>query len=109
MEDEGSRSDVRIDVVYVSGVLPDDDLDALVTACQKELGDRSRNFLVTASPHSHSVLSAQASILSSNPLEALTALDTALHRALITTGLFDRFDVSRRMLHAGPWFPPSWA
>ncbi|GAA1549855.1 hypothetical protein GCM10009678_35840 [Actinomadura kijaniata] len=37
-----------------------------------------------------------------SPLAALTALDGALGDALLDTGLFEEFDVSRRVLHAAP-------
>ncbi|MGI5163608.1 hypothetical protein ACQEU3_04565 [Spirillospora sp. CA-253888] len=48
------------------------------------------------------------------PLAAITGLDGALDRALLDTGLFEEFDVSRRLLHVapadvaarlGPWSP----
>jgi hypothetical protein len=37
-----------------------------------------------------------------SPLDALTRLDSAVLAALVTTGLFEEFDVARRQLTAGP-------
>ena len=37
-----------------------------------------------------------------SPLDALTRLDEAVLRALMTTGLFEEFDVARRRLEIGP-------
>ena len=61
-----------------------------------------RDLVVTMSPDSVSVVSVSATVDAVNPRAALALVDEALDRALMTTGLFEEFDVTGKVLRAAP-------
>ncbi|MFC6881825.1 MULTISPECIES: hypothetical protein [Actinomadura] len=74
---------------------------------QRDEQDEARRVLAGAVPAALTPGPGGTVILSAvldadGPLAALTALDEHLQRALMSTGLFEEFDVSGRILHVAP-------
>lgn len=85
--------------------------DALVAAALAELRQVDPDLEVSdfaVSPRSDGVVVVQAVLAGINirhmtdPLDALTKLDGSLKRALISSGLYEEFDVARRCLRVVP-------
>jgi hypothetical protein len=53
-------------------------------------------------PERAGVLIVSASLSAARPLAALSMVDEALDRALMTTGLFEEFDVTGKVLRVAP-------
>jgi hypothetical protein len=57
---------------------------------------------VTVRSGTHDVVRATGTIRAGRPLDAVAKLSDALDRALLMTGLFERFDSTGRVLRVGP-------
>jgi hypothetical protein len=85
--------------MYLGGTLPPDGYQALVDAVRAAAqGDVS----CAVAPDAYDVFVVTSAVRAPNPLAALAALDAALDRSLIATGLFEEFDVSGKVLYVGP-------
>ena len=54
------------------------------------------------SPDAVSIVTVSATVDAANPRAALALVDEALDRALMTTGLFEEFDVTGKVLRVAP-------
>ena len=54
------------------------------------------------SPDAISIVTVRATVDAANPRAALAMVDEALDRALMTTGLFEEFDVTGKVLRVAP-------
>ena len=94
---------LRIDRDDLPGGRLDDDRRQMLTAEIKVPGARAdRDLVVTMSPESVSIVTVTATVDAANPRAALALVDEALDRALITTGLFEEFDVTGKVLRVAP-------
>jgi hypothetical protein len=57
---------------------------------------------ITVLPGSRSVLSISASLLANKPSTALGTVEEALDQALMSTGLFEEFDVTGKVIRVAP-------
>jgi hypothetical protein len=57
---------------------------------------------ISTSSHPYSIVTIESRNRGENPLTILKLLDDILLRALMTTGLFEEFDVSGRVLQVAP-------
>jgi hypothetical protein len=99
----GKRSyRARIEVTYLGGSLPDDAAEALAGAVSEAAaGIASRlSFAVSAQNYDTVVLS--ATVRGGSSVEAITNLNAALDDAMFRTGLFERFDVTGKVLRIAP-------
>jgi hypothetical protein len=86
-------------VTYLGGTLPPDGYQALADAVRAVAqGDVS----CAVAPGAYDVFVVTSAVRAPNPLEALAGLDAALNRGLLATGLFEKFDVTGKVLYAGP-------
>jgi hypothetical protein len=99
---DGRQFCALIEITYAAGTLPADTRDALVSAIAAAMGGPA-DLSFTVSSHPYSVIAVRARLRGTDPLAAITRLDTALDRSLMTTGLFEEFDVSGRVLRVAPW------
>lgn len=98
----GRRYCVLIEITYAGGRLADE-LRQMLTAEIRVPGTRAgRNLVVTVSPDSVSIITVTAAVDAANPRAALAVVDEALDRALMTTGLFEEFDVTGKVLRVAP-------
>jgi hypothetical protein len=89
----------QIGTTYLGGTLPPDGYQALAEAVRTVApGDVT----CTVAPEAYDVFVVTSAVGAPNPLEALTGLNAALDRALLVTGLFEEFDVSGKVIYAGP-------
>ena len=98
----GRRFCVLIEMTYAGGRL-DDDRRQMLTAEINLPGARTgRDLVVTMSPDAVSIVTVSATVDAANLLAALALVDEALDRALMTTGLFEEFDVTGKVLRVAP-------
>jgi hypothetical protein len=98
----GRRYCVLIEMTYAGGRL-DDDRRQMLTAEINVPGARAnRDLVVTMSPDAVSIVTVSATVDAANPRAALALVDEALDRALMTTGLFEEFDVTGKVLRVAP-------
>jgi hypothetical protein len=96
------RYRVIIEVSYAGGRLADE-LRRMLAAQISVPGARTgQDIIVGVSPERAGVLIVSASVSAARPLAALSMVDEALNRALMTTGLFEGFDVTGKMLRVAP-------
>ena len=96
------RYRVIIEITYAGGRLADDRRQML-TAEFNVPGTRSgRDAVITVSPDSVSIVKVSATVDAANPRGALAVVDDALDRALMMTGLFEKFDVTGKVLRVAP-------
>jgi hypothetical protein len=98
----GRRYCVLIEMTYAGGRL-DDDRSQMLTAEINVPGARAdRDLVITMSPDAVSIVTVSATVDAANPRAALALVDEALDRALMTTGLFEEFDVTGKVLRVAP-------
>jgi hypothetical protein len=98
----GRRYCVQIEMTYAGGRLADERRQMLKAEI-KVPGDRAdADLAVTMSADPVSILTVSATINAANPRAALALVDDALDRALMTTGLFEEFDVTGKVLRVAP-------
>ena len=86
-------------MTYLGGTLPLDGYQALVDAVQAVApGDVS----CAVATDAYDIFVVTSAVRAPNALAALAGLDAALDRGLLATGLFEEFDVSGKVLYAGP-------
>ena len=89
-------------MTYAGGRL-EDDRRQMLTAENNVPGARAnRDLVVTMSPDAVSIVTVSATVDAANPRAALALADEALDRALMTTGLFEEFDVTGKVLRVAP-------
>jgi len=93
---------VQIETTYAGGRLADDRRQMLTAEIKVPGGRADRNLAVTMSPDPVSILTVSATVNAANPRAALALVDDALDRALMTTGLFEEFDVTGKVLRVAP-------
>jgi hypothetical protein len=98
---------VLIELTYAGGTLPDDARDALTGAVRGEVGtdvgdDDIRDLSFGVGAQQHSILTVSATVRETSPLAAITRLDRSLDRAMMTTGLFEEFDTTGKVLRVAP-------
>jgi hypothetical protein len=93
---------VVIDIRYVGGRLPDDASDALTSTISSVVGDDVSHLAFAASSHPFGVLTVRATVRASNPVDAVTRLDTALNQSLMATGLHEEFDATGKSMRVVP-------
>ena len=98
---DGRQFCAWIEITYAAGTLPADTRDALVSAISTAMEPADLAF--TMSSHPYTVFAVRARSRGTDPLAAITRLDAALDRSLVATGLFEKFDVSGRVLRVAPW------
>jgi hypothetical protein len=96
------RCRVIIEVTYAAGRLADDRRDMLTAQIHVRGAGASQFLAVTVSPDAVSILTVTATVDAANPGVAFAVVDDALDQALMMTGLFEEFDVSGKVLLAGP-------
>ncbi len=106
--------EVLIEMTYLAGreVLPDDLRATLASSMRSDLGAASAPRITIASMKITAEAAGRTRIVVlldtpeppglTNPLDALTFVDTALNRALIRSGTFEEFDVASRQLLVRP-------
>jgi hypothetical protein len=93
------RYRTRIRTTYLGGTLPLDGYQALADAVRAVApGEVS----CAVAPDAYDVFVVTSAVRATNPMDALAGLNAALDRALLSTGLFEEFDVSGKVLYAGP-------
>jgi hypothetical protein len=133
------RYHVIVEITYVGGrePLPDHSRASLAAALAEALSAEGREHNFTAADvamadtpaeyRSRSTVTLSATLQKArpsgmtNPLEAMTRFDQSLDRALLVSGLFEEFEVSRKVLRVAPaeqidqlvkrppdWTAPSW-
>ncbi|MFL6077966.1 MAG: hypothetical protein ACJ73S_31765 [Mycobacteriales bacterium] len=135
------RYHVIVEITYVGGrePLPDHSRASLAAALTEALSAEGREHNFTAADlamadtpaayRSRSMVTLSATLQKArpapggmtNPLEAMTRFDRSLDRALLASGLFEEFEVSRKVLRVAPveqvdqmvrrppdWTAPSW-
>jgi hypothetical protein len=98
----GRRYCVLIEVTYAGGRLPADRRQMLTAEVSVPGVRADGDLVVTMSPGSVSIVTVSATVDAANPRAALALVDEALDRALMTTGLFDEFDVTGKVLPVAP-------
>ncbi|HEU5110829.1 MAG TPA: hypothetical protein VFT95_19995 [Micromonosporaceae bacterium] len=93
------RYRTRIRLTFLGGTLPPDSYQALADAVR---GAAPGDVSCAVSTDAYDAFVVTAAVRAANPLDALTGTDAALTRALLSTGLFEEFDVSGRVLYSGP-------
>lgn len=97
---EGRSSWVLIEIIYAGGRIPDHVREMLAAAIRVPRRRGGWPVEVTVLPGSGSVIS--ASLLASKPSAALGAAEEALDQALMSTGLFEQFDVTGKVIRVAP-------
>ncbi|WP_173160255.1 hypothetical protein [Phytohabitans suffuscus] len=87
-----------VEMVYLSGTLPDDEREALRGALWASIPELS----LTVVTQPYNVVRVVATLRADNPLGAMSELSMALDRALLGTGLFEAFDATGRVLRVAP-------
>lgn len=93
---------VLIEITYAGGRIPDHVREMLAAAIQ--VPGRRGGWLVemTVLPGSRSVLAISASLPANRPSAALGTVEQALDLALMSTGLFEEFDVTGKVIRVAP-------
>jgi hypothetical protein len=94
----GRRYRAVVEMAYLSGALPDDERDALRAAVHAGIPEAS----LTVATEPYAVARVTATVRADNPLGAVSELSTVLDRALMSTGLFEAFDATGRVLRVAP-------
>jgi hypothetical protein len=98
----GRRYCVLIEMTYAGGRLDDDPRQMLTAEINVPGARADRDLVVTMSPDAVSIVAVSATVDAANPRAALALVDEALDRALMTTGLFEEFDVTGEVLRVAP-------
>jgi len=98
----GRRYCVLIEMTYAGGRLGDDRRQMLTAEINVPGARANRDLVLTMSPDAVSVVTVSATVDAANPRGALALVDEALDRALMTTGLFEEFDVTGKVLRVAP-------
>ncbi len=98
----GRRYRVLIEVTYAGGRLAADRRQMLTAEISVPGIRADPDLVVTMSPDSVSIVTVSATVDAASPRAALALVDEALDRALMTTGLFEEFDVTGKVLHVAP-------
>jgi hypothetical protein len=94
-----------VELTYYGGdVLSYDHIRSAISA---EIGESASGLTVLSL--SQKAINVYATVKGISPLDAITKLDESVLQALMVTGLFEQFDVSRRSLAVGPESPTSKA
>jgi hypothetical protein len=96
------RYRVIIEVSYAGGQLADDLRQMLTAEISVPSARGKQDVVVAVSPERASILIVSAIADAANPRAALSLVDEALDRALMTTGLFEEFDVTGKVLRVAP-------
>lgn len=105
------RYRASVDVDYARGQpLEDEARQAITAGIERELAGSRRISVIeiTIAMRRPPILTVEATLAGvsqgdlTNPLHALTCLDTGLDNALLGAGLFEEFDVARKRLTTGP-------
>ena len=90
---------VLLEVIYLGGRLADDAYEALAAALRAIMpGEVS----CTVATGLRDVLKVNVTVRAPHPVAALAEVNAALDRALMSTGLFEEFDVTGKTVHAAP-------
>lgn len=92
----------EIEIVYAGGSLPSHAYESLTRALHAIFGDEMSDLSFSVSSHPYNRVTVAATVRAAKPLAAITQLDGALDDALVATGLLEEFDVTGKMLRAGP-------
>jgi hypothetical protein len=94
---------VSVELRYLGGTLPEDARDALAHAIAAELGalPEELSFRVVASQHLDA-LEVAATVRLFTAVGAIAWIDAATDRALWSTGLFEEFDATGKVLRVAP-------
>lgn len=90
-----------IEVRHAGGRLADD-LIQMLTVEVSLAGAANPDVVAAVTPERASVLVVSAAVDAANARAALSQVDEALDRALMTTGLFEEFDVTGKVLRVAP-------
>src|SRR4051794_1006575 len=103
LEHKSTRSfKARIEVTYMGGSLPNDAAEALAAAVSEAVAGAASGLSFSVSTHHYDTIVLSATLRGGSSLEAIARLNTALDDAMFQTGLFERFDVSGKVLQIGP-------
>jgi hypothetical protein len=105
MDGGGREYRAVIEIPYLSGTLPDDAREALRSALFADLGAEARDVSLNVSLDPYTVVTITAVFRGTSPVAVITRLSTALDKSLLITGLFEKFDVSGKVLRAAPIRP----
>jgi hypothetical protein len=98
----GRRYRTVIRITYAGGALEVDDRNAFISSVRSAVGADAADLSFSVSADQYSIITVAATVRAENPLNAITNLDATLNDALITTGQFEEFDVTGRVLHVSP-------
>jgi hypothetical protein len=93
---------VLIEIIYAGGRIPDHVREMLADAMRVPGRRGGWPVEVTMLPGPGSVLVISASLLAGKPSAALEGVEKALDQALMSTGLFEKFDVTGKVIRVAP-------
>ena len=99
---------VIIEVSYAGGLLADDRLQMLTSEISISGLRGGQEVTAAVSAERLSILTLSATVGAANPRAALTLVDEALDRALMSTGLFEEFDITGKVLRVAPLQQAEW-
>jgi hypothetical protein len=89
-------------MTYAGGRLSDDRRQMLTAEIRVPRDRADWDLVVTMSPDPVSIVTVSATVNAANPRAALAVVDEALDCALMTTCLFEEFDVTGKVLRVAP-------
>ena len=92
----------QVELTYLGGTIPTDTAAALAGALREDSRHHLSDLSFAVSQDQHSVVRLGATIRADSPVAALTAVNTSVDRSLLSTGLFDEFDVTGKVLRIAP-------
>jgi hypothetical protein len=98
----GRRYRALVEIMYAGGSLPPETYEQLTGAVRAVIEPHAIELSFSVSADPYSVLTVEAILAGGNPLEVISRLDHAVDQSLWTSGLFQEFDFSGRLLRIAP-------
>jgi hypothetical protein len=102
MPEPGRKYCAIAEIAYGNGPLPDEVRDVLVDAVRHAARYTVHDLTFALSTDPNTVVTVAGVAADTSPIRAAGLLETALDRALMTTGLFEEFDMSGKVMKVGP-------
>jgi hypothetical protein len=93
---------VSVEITYVGGSLPTDSFERFVEAFHRNAESVLSDLRLVPSNDAFTSITASAHVRAANAIAAVTQVDSTVDRALLETGLFERFDVTGKALRVDP-------
>ena len=102
MSGPGRIVNVSLDLACVSQAIEGTDTSALIEAIFQDLDPQSEDLSVRCLPGEYPHLVVEAALRAASTIEALRLVQGTVNRCLMSTGMFELFDVTGSDLRARP-------